>query len=421
MVPTAIPSNKPKLLVILGAGSSIPCGMPGVDDIDELMKRWSRQWTPEPRLDFENDAFTVLWEAAERYYGSNHYRIRPNFERVLGEMTALASWLSPPPFGNPIIEAIDGGAPVCALRWLCAPSDAYVGRKLILDQQEFLLGKLADHIRNLSARFDCRSPAYSDYMEFLARLRERFDVGIYNLNYDTIARNAWPEAFSGFDPRGSFDASGVNRRSRWGFIYHLHGSVHHCVGDRSRRIEWKDDLGSKFRDHLETAPDMTQDFRPAPLTSLIAGGYKLDQLLADPFQTFYSSLVRHAQEANAFLFAGYGFGDLHVNRSLRNGFDRAGDAAPPPKAVVLEKSSDRQLQTASRQSHDYWAYQLTHTLNVRFRITEAHLEGKPTVAPFIQDERLETDIKRRVGIWHGGFQEALSCVDGIGDWLSSGR
>ena len=37
----------------------------------------------------------VLWEASERYYGSNHYGIRPNYERVLGEMTSLASWLSP--------------------------------------------------------------------------------------------------------------------------------------------------------------------------------------------------------------------------------------------------------------------------------------------------------------------------------------
>ena len=87
------------------------------------MKRWSREWAPEPYLDFEDDVYSVLWDATERYYGSNPYDIRPNFERILGEMTALATWSSPPPFGNPIIEAIDGGALVSALQWLNDPSD----------------------------------------------------------------------------------------------------------------------------------------------------------------------------------------------------------------------------------------------------------------------------------------------------------
>ena len=56
----------------------MPCGIPGVGDIDELMKRWSREWAPEPCLDFEDDVYSVLWDATERYYGTNHYRIRPN-------------------------------------------------------------------------------------------------------------------------------------------------------------------------------------------------------------------------------------------------------------------------------------------------------------------------------------------------------
>jgi hypothetical protein len=37
--------KKRKLLVVLGAGSSMPCGMPSVREIDVLMKQWSRDWT----------------------------------------------------------------------------------------------------------------------------------------------------------------------------------------------------------------------------------------------------------------------------------------------------------------------------------------------------------------------------------------
>ena len=102
------PSNgeqrKPRLLVILGAGSSISCGMPSVREIDKSMRRWAREWKPEPPVDSETDVFNLLWDMAESYYGGNRYCIRPNYEMVLGEMTALASWVSPPPFGNPLIR-----------------------------------------------------------------------------------------------------------------------------------------------------------------------------------------------------------------------------------------------------------------------------------------------------------------------------
>lgn len=35
--------DKKKLLIILGAGSSIDCGMPSVSDIDTKMRIWSAE------------------------------------------------------------------------------------------------------------------------------------------------------------------------------------------------------------------------------------------------------------------------------------------------------------------------------------------------------------------------------------------
>ena len=84
----------------------MPWCMPGVCEIDDLMKRWSREWAAKPKLDVDQDVYSVLRKVSERYYESNHYGIRPSFERILGYMTGLASWLSPPPFGNPIIKAV---------------------------------------------------------------------------------------------------------------------------------------------------------------------------------------------------------------------------------------------------------------------------------------------------------------------------
>ena len=60
-------SSKPKLLVILGAGSSIPCGMPSVSQIDNLMKCWSQEWASDTSANSECDVFNILWETSERY------------------------------------------------------------------------------------------------------------------------------------------------------------------------------------------------------------------------------------------------------------------------------------------------------------------------------------------------------------------
>ena len=393
--------------------------MPSVSKIDEKMKDWGREWKPEPLVDMEGDVFNILWTTLTHYYGQNHYALHSNYERVLGEMTALASWMSSPPFGNSLIEAISGGEPVSALKWLHNSSDVHAGRKLILSQQAFLLGKLANYMRTCSRAFNPQSREFSNYKNFFQRLHEQFDFGIYNLNYDTVARTARPNAFYGFDRYGNFNPSVVYQRRKWGFLYHLHGSVHHCITNNFNQIKWKDGLNGEFKDRLDPMPDMAQDFRPVPLTTLIAGGFKPDQLLANPYQTFYSSLVRHAQEADAILIAGYGFGDLHVNRVLQNRFEGPDDERPFPQVIILEKSSPNKLQTASIQSYDFWAWQLTHTLNTRFRMSEAHVNREHTVQPFISSNEFETDTLNRVAIWHGGFQEAIPFVDKVTEWLSA--
>ena len=409
--------NQPKLLVLLGAGSSIPYGMPSVGQIDELMKRWSSEWELSPSKHSNADVFNVLWKASESYYAANHYGIRPNYERLLGEMTALANWLSPPPFGSPTIKAIGGCAPVGALEWLHDSSDEFAGRKLVLSQQAFLLEKLADHMRDCCRGDILTSPGFSDYIEFFSRLREHFDIGIYNLNYDTVASIAWPEAFKGFDDLGFFDPLTVVRRQTWGFIYHLHGSVHHCISHKLARpwIIWKDNLDEQFTDRGIPPADMAQDSRAIPLTTLISGGFKQEQLLAEPYQTFYSTLARHVHEANVILIVGYGFGDLHVNRVIQNRFDLPdrGDRRYP-KVVVLEKSCPRRPRTGSLQVYQFWSRQMKQTLKTSFHDgSKWQSEDDRTVADFIRKEEYELDIRNRVAIWHGGVCEAFSTGDRV--------
>ena len=412
--------DKPKLLVILGAGSSIPCGMPSVHAIGELMKCWAHEWALEPPCDTLGDVFSVLWKVTSDYYDSNHYCIGPNYERILGTMTTLAHWLSAPPFGTPLTGVVKNGKPISDLEWLLSCSNEHAARIRVLDQYNFLFGHLASYMRERSKELDSTLITFSRYKSILEKLRENFDLGIYNLNYDTVASTAWPEAFNGFDNQGFFEPLSVSQRPEWGFIYHIHGSVHYCISDPVVRpwIVWRDDLKSHYSVCGVPQSDMAQNFRPIPLTTLITGGFKQEQILAEPYQTFYSTLVRHVHEANAILIVGYGFGDAHMNQVLSNRFQLPDEYSPYPKVVVLEKSREDRYRTAHLESHEYRSCEMTHVLNTSFASP-----GKPspkeyrTVKELIQDGHFERDGQNRVALWHGGFPEALCAVDEIIDFL----
>lgn len=394
--------------------------MPSVGSIDEMMKCWAQKWATDRPADAVSDVFNILWAIAEDYYGSNRYKIRLDYERILGEMTAVASWLSPRPFGNSIIEAVSGCAPFSALEWLRDPSDEFAGRKHVLSQQAFLFEKLADHMRDRSKRLDSHSPEFYDYMNLFGKLRRHFEIGIYNLNYDSVARTTWPDAYCGFDDHGNFDSLGVTQRCDWGFIYHPHGSVHHSIRNYPPRIEWQNDLDGEFIDRHDSGIDMAQDFQSVPLTTLISGGNKLYQLLADPYQTFYAAFVRHVQEADAFLIAGYGFGDPHVNRVLRNRFERFdnGHISRPP-VVILDKSVPQRYRTARLEINEFWSRAVKQTLVTTFSDDSGWpSDDERNVSDYIERGELEIDKGNRVAIWHGGFLEALPAVNEVTEWLS---
>jgi hypothetical protein len=90
---------KKKLLVILGSGSSIERGLPSVEALDSYMKLWGQDWA---RMHGFPDYYGALAREIETYYESGPSGDRPklDFEKVLGEMVALAHWMEPAPWGD---------------------------------------------------------------------------------------------------------------------------------------------------------------------------------------------------------------------------------------------------------------------------------------------------------------------------------
>jgi hypothetical protein len=403
-------AKKKKLLVVLGAGSSVPCGIPGTAEIDAKMSEWSKGWAvplTHPKGSGGDGVFNDLWKFAEKYAARNLNRqlgLRINFEYILGEMTSLASWVSPSPFGNLLSEVVRDSSLRDGFTWPGVETGPYFRRQIIIPQLAYLLDQLARFMRARSAGFDESSSSFATYRSLFAALRSEFEVGIYSLNYDNLALRAWPDAFTGFNGE-NFNARQVGARANWEFIYHLHGSVHYSVGGLPMQpaIEWKNDLAGEFVNSKELEVNMASKFVPIVPSALIAGGYKLDQILADPAQTFYSSLVRHVHQAEAVLLIGYSFGDAHINRALLNRFALSPyDPTGRPPAVVVTKTGLPGEIIGVRQSHELMAWEMVHAINTRFPFVGAQPPA-PSLETLLNEGRFEIDANLRAAVWHNGF------------------
>jgi hypothetical protein len=100
-----------KLLVILGAGSSMEQGMPSVSNLDDCMRAWSVEWLRvDPGLHGTANYFEALWKNLDARYSSPFLGARRSttFEDVLADMAALAQWVAPPPRGSSLRQLLGG-------------------------------------------------------------------------------------------------------------------------------------------------------------------------------------------------------------------------------------------------------------------------------------------------------------------------
>lgn len=409
---------KKKLLAILGAGSSIQVGMPSVSDLDLCMKLWSEEWAFQ--IGHPN-VFNSLWSTIDAYYqsGNAHNGPTANFEKVLGEMIALAHWMEPAPWGDTLrATACEGSQPPSLPFPMLNETDLYGATVPIIDQLSNLLSRLAKYMRTKSRGLNVSSKASQQYKRLLDGLRDTFEVGIYNLNYDVAALSAWPDAFTGFDESGYFEPAKVHSREKWSFIYHLHGSVHHSFQHQhGGPICWRNDLGKTetFFDDLDGRPtEKRSEGKGFLQTTLIAGGHKLDQLLVEPFYSLHAALMRHIYEADAILIGGYGFGDIHINRVLHN---RLASNTTRLPIMVLDFADCKTDPMTFRA--DAWSRELSNTLAAPgdFFFEPGH-PSPPNPLDLALQGSFEVSKEHRVALWYGGFASAASRLDGILPWLA---
>ena len=220
-----------KLLITVGAGASIDFDLPSVSGVDALLDQCAGRLHP-----LASDPTTNLYrycrDAIQGYYAKAPkpaLRAWVNFEEVLYQLNLLVPYLSDPYslHGSNALLAPNVLPDVLEFGRTQKPVDGGVLRTLTASLMDALVDHFIDACEQVSRT---KQNEIAELKAFLDALKERFDIGIITLNYDNVFTQACPGLHTGFDAAtGEFDPLSVLDRRNWGFIYHLHGSVHFAM------------------------------------------------------------------------------------------------------------------------------------------------------------------------------------------------
>ena len=405
---------KKKLLIVVGAGASIEFGMPSVGGIDKLFEQvaapyFSLVTNPHSNL------YAHVRDQINCYYGHNPkagLRKWANFEEVLYQLNLLVPHFSDPTYTHGANSALQPLTLPDVLHFGRNPSS--VDGNMLQQLSSTLIDALVDEFIDRCSQVGMQKAGeLSELSGFLDALGEEFDLGIVTLNYDNIFTQARPSLRTGFDrDTGKFAPHSVFNNEQWGFIYHLHGSVHFAMsgtGYDMHGITWRD---KPEKDHLVHANGRNgQDSMEGldfPTSPVVAGYGKTQQILRQPFNTFFGQLSRLTYEADSVLFLGYGFGDLHLNATFS---DIRGRRRP---ITVVDFAQDDEDWVANR--NDNWSYQLGKTIPTN--TGRMHPEGHS--APWSVDElkqamkmEVSPDKELPLAIWYNGMLQACRNPDKI--------
>ena len=242
---------------------------------------------------------------------------------------------------------------------------------------------------------------------FLSELEKHFDIGVLTFNYDNVFLSQLNNPTTGFDKNGMFDpAIGLNNK-KWNFIYHVHGSVHFDMRLNSKglhNVMFNPDLSSSFQQNTSGRSGQTTPESQFVLTSNIIAGYgKSYQIQRNPFYLYFTDFAKKIYEADALLFAGYGFSDTYINNIIAESFDF--NRKRP--AVVLTYSDNNQDPMQIRQ--DQWSWNLINCIatNPHTMSTKNHSTAPAIIDLKINREfEISKDADKPLSIWHNGFLEA---------------
>lgn len=291
--------TRPRVLVILGAGSTLHADAPSTQNIDDLISKIEDSTTSsvirllkEQRTEGYFNFETVLAALEELDEFSDRKKFPTTLENISGSLAAFTDWLPDFTFSN------DASFMELRLR---------------------LIGKIKNFVID---RTDSSSP--ERLKSFFDNLRAYFNLTVVTLNYDDLIDRSG-DWYDGFVPaqhsdNAEFDHDGFAQRSMQepSVLLHLHGSVRFTFPPFSPAPSSKGEIVR----HSGAVPGLASTLhapqgirQPSPI---IAGGGK-DRWMTRacvPFGYYYNAFINTVQMCSRVIVAGYGGGDEHVNSWL---------------------------------------------------------------------------------------------------------
>lgn len=401
----SIPMKK-KLLITVGAGASLDFGLPSVSAVDKFFDVCASKSHPladEPA----SNLYRHCRDAINAYYGcAPEPKLRKwvNFEEVLYQLNLLIPYLSDP-------DRLHGSNALLTANSL--PEVMHFGRDRIAvdgavlgNLTSTLMSELVNHfIDGCATVSTSKATEIAELRQFLAALQDEFEIGIITLNYDNLFTQALSGLHTGFDEKGRFDPMSVLARTDWNFIYHLHGSVHFAMTGDAHDMHGVTWAATPSKDHTVHATGRnSQDSMEGttyPMSPFVAGYGKTQQILRQPFRTYFAQVNRLVHQADSLLFFGYGFGDLHLNAAST---EVRGRHRP---IVLVDWAADDQDPLPFR--HDTWAYNLFKCLPGDAHTMSSAGHSAPACLRDLRAAR-ELEVSNNptypLAVWYNGMLEA---------------
>ena len=395
---------KKKLLITVGAGASLDFGLPSVSAVDKLLDDHAKRLFPLAHNP-ERNLYSHIRDELNAYYAKNPkegLRKWANFEDVIYQVNVLASLSSDSGFENGANALLRAEELPPVLRY--GQKVSAVDSSVLIDLAGSMQDIIVEHFIEVCAALpDTQRENIVHLKSMLDALSAEFDIGVVTLNYDNVFSLARPDLYTGFnDVTGAFEPLAVLNRTEWNFLYHAHGSIHYAMDmtpSDMHRIEWRK---TPQKGHASQASgrngQSTAESLWFPTSVIIAGYGKTQQMLRQPFRTFFAQVNKLVLESDALLFIGYGFGDLHLNAA----FSEATDRRRPTAVITWGDAKDDPFQFRA----DTWSTNLQATVPTRAR----SMSGPGSTSPWSIGElktaaefEVSNDEDFKLAIWYDGL------------------
>lgn len=408
---------KKKLLLVVGAGASVEFGMPSVAAVRGIIS--SAIQTRYPLLHAPTtNLYEHIEETIARYWLQSvpaHLRRAPHFEDVLYAIFALAA-AYPADADTSALGALITATKLPDVSFFSRQAQQ-VGPNTLHDLGNASVDAMIEHFRSTCVAVQVSKAAeFGQLQTLVAALQADFDIAVVTLNYDDVMYRAFPAIEAGFDPTsGKFDEQRILNRSGWPCMLHLHGSVHFDMPlptaptDDLHEIYWQPNLSAQFQQNASGRSSRRYAEGADFPTSVIVAGYgKTSQILRRPFRTYYSELDKLVSDCDAALFAGYGFGDVHLNIAFETYRDRR-----RRPIVIIGYASDHAMTMGGVDLGDPnpMITTLIHTFGTDFRSMRALGHSAPdTVQALKAAQEFEVSVNpdTRLALWYNGMIAACT-------------